>query len=65
MKAMALAQTYGKDLYTGVLYRNPKPPPTYESLVRDRQRHLAPRALPRDRILDQFLPRGGAEGGDA
>jgi 2-oxoglutarate ferredoxin oxidoreductase subunit beta len=54
MKAMALAQTYGKDLYTGVLYRNPDPPPTYESLVRERQQHLAPGALPRDRILDQF-----------
>lgn len=57
MKAMALAQTYGKELYTGVLYRNPNPPPTYESLVRERQQHLAPGAMPRERILELFKQR--------
>ena len=31
LKAMALAAEYGTKLYTGVLYRNPAPPPTYES----------------------------------
>ena len=56
VKAMALAQTYGKDLYTGVFYRNPNPPPTYESQVRERQQHLAPQALPKEKILDLFLP---------
>jgi 2-oxoglutarate/2-oxoacid ferredoxin oxidoreductase subunit beta len=54
VKAMALAQTYGKELYTGVLYRNPKPPPTYESRVRERQEHLAPGAPARERILERF-----------
>jgi len=57
VKAMALAQTYGKDLYTGVLYRNPSPPQTYESLVRERQEQLRPQAVPRSQILDLFLPR--------
>ena len=57
VKAMALAQTYGKDLFTGVLYRDPHPPPTYESLVRERRQQLASDPpLRRDRILDLFLP---------
>lgn len=55
MKAMALAQTYGKELWTGVFYRDPNPPPTYDALVRERQRHLAAGALPRERILDLFV----------
>jgi len=55
VRAMDLAQTYGKELYTGVFYRNPNPPPTYESLVRQRQRHLQAKALPRERILDLFV----------
>ena len=33
LQAMNLAQAYGKELYTGVLYRNPEPPATYEALV--------------------------------
>ena len=37
IKAMDLAQAYGQKLYTGVFYRNPTPPPTYEALVRERQ----------------------------
>jgi 2-oxoglutarate ferredoxin oxidoreductase subunit beta len=31
--ALALAQEYGRSLYTGVLYRNPNPPPTLENEV--------------------------------
>jgi 2-oxoglutarate/2-oxoacid ferredoxin oxidoreductase subunit beta len=54
LKAMALAAEYGKELYTGVLYRNPEPAPTYEALVAQRQAELRPRALPRERILDLF-----------
>jgi len=38
LRAMELAQEYGKTLYTGVFYRNPKPAPTYESQVRILQR---------------------------
>jgi len=54
VRAMDLAQSYGRDLFTGVLYRNPSPPPTYESLVQARQQHLAASALPRERILELF-----------
>ncbi len=52
--ALDLAQSYGQELYTGVFFRNPNPPPTYESLVAQRQQELAPTALPRQRILDMF-----------
>ncbi len=55
VRAMDMAQTYGKELYTGVFYRNPNPPPTYESLVHQRQEHLQAEALPRERILDLFV----------
>jgi len=57
VKAMALAQTYGRDLYTGVLYRNPDPPPTYEYLMRQRQQAMAVDAPSRQHILDRFLQR--------
>jgi 2-oxoglutarate ferredoxin oxidoreductase subunit beta len=40
IRAMELAQEYGQTLYTGVFYRNPKPPPTYESQIRERQQAL-------------------------
>jgi 2-oxoglutarate ferredoxin oxidoreductase subunit beta len=55
LKAMGLAQDYGRKLYTGVFYRNPTPPPTYEALVRERQRELMAGAPPRERILDLFV----------
>lgn len=40
LRAMDLAQGYGTDLYTGVFYRNPNPPPTYDSQIRERQELL-------------------------
>jgi 2-oxoglutarate ferredoxin oxidoreductase subunit beta len=55
IRAMALAREYGKTLHTGVFYRNPEPPPTYGSLVAERQRSLSPSAVPRERILDMFV----------
>jgi 2-oxoglutarate/2-oxoacid ferredoxin oxidoreductase subunit beta len=55
LEALRLAADYGKELYTGVLYRNPDPPPTYEQQVHERQQALAPDALPRERILEGFL----------
>jgi 2-oxoglutarate ferredoxin oxidoreductase subunit beta len=55
LAALDRSQTYGTELYTGVLYRNPSPPPTYEALARERRAALAPGALPRERILDLFL----------
>ena len=36
--AMELAQASGDGLYTGVLYKNPNPPPSYGSLIASRQR---------------------------
>jgi 2-oxoglutarate ferredoxin oxidoreductase subunit beta len=56
LKAMGLAAEYGTKLYTGVFYRNPEPPPTFEAQARQRQIETAPFARPRERILDGFLP---------
>lgn len=53
--AMDLAQQYGRALHTGVFFRNPAPPPTYDAQVRERQAALAPKAVPRERILDMFV----------
>jgi 2-oxoglutarate ferredoxin oxidoreductase subunit beta len=41
LRAMELAQDYGTTLYTGVFYRNPNPPPTYDSQIRALQQTLA------------------------
>jgi 2-oxoglutarate ferredoxin oxidoreductase subunit beta len=51
IRAMELAQEYGRTLYTGVFYRNPNPPPTYDRLIRERQQNLHGK----DMALDQFL----------
>ena len=40
LRAMELAQDYGNELYTGVFYRNPEPPQTYDSQIRERQEAL-------------------------
>lgn len=55
LRAMDLAQQYGKTLHTGIFYRNPAPPPTYEASVRRLQQETSSKALPRQRILDIFL----------
>ena len=55
--ALDLARAYGSELHTGVFYKNPDPPPTFESLARERQRELAPSARPMDQILDGFVQR--------
>jgi len=55
LRAMDLARAYGTELYTGVLYRNPKPPPTYEALVRIRQDELARSARPRAQVLERYV----------
>ncbi len=44
LRAMELAQDYGKTLYTGIFYRNPEPPPTYDSLIQKLQADMAPKA---------------------
>jgi len=55
LAALDLARAYGTELYTGVLYKNPQPPSTMDSLVRERQTQLALNALPREKILDLFV----------
>lgn len=55
LRAMDLARAYGTELYTGVFYRNPSPPPTYDALVKVRQSEQSTKARPRDRILDAWL----------
>jgi len=52
--AMALAQEYGKTLYTGILYRDPDPGPTFEQLVAERHRAMNGLGDERARILDLF-----------
>jgi 2-oxoglutarate/2-oxoacid ferredoxin oxidoreductase subunit beta len=56
LKAMALASEYGHKLHTGVFYRNPSPPPTYEAEARRRQEETKAQARPKDRILEMFRP---------
>jgi 2-oxoglutarate ferredoxin oxidoreductase subunit beta len=57
LQAMALAQDYGKQLYTGIFYRDPSPGPTYNDLVRERQEQMRPLAQPKEHILEAFSPR--------
>ncbi len=61
IRAMDLAQHYGEILYTGVFYRNPEPPPTYEDLVRQRQQQLSGTAL----AFEELLERHESENGDS
>lgn len=64
LAAMARAQQYGAELYTGVFYRNADPAPTYESAVR--ARHAALRTdTPRARVLEKFLAGAKAAAPDA
>jgi 2-oxoglutarate ferredoxin oxidoreductase subunit beta len=40
LRALELAQDYSTALYTGVFYRNPHPPETYDQHIRARQKEL-------------------------
>jgi 2-oxoglutarate/2-oxoacid ferredoxin oxidoreductase subunit beta len=51
LRAMELASEYGRTLYTGVFYRNPNPPPTYDAMVRERQQGLKDEKLALDQLL--------------
>ena len=44
LRALELAQEYGQTLHTGIFYRNPSPPPTYDSQIRRLQGQLKPEA---------------------
>jgi 2-oxoglutarate ferredoxin oxidoreductase subunit beta len=57
LRAFDLAQEYGRTLYTGLLYRDPVTVPTFEGAAAERHAALAPKAAPRNRILDAFVPR--------
>jgi 2-oxoglutarate ferredoxin oxidoreductase subunit beta len=61
IKALELAQGYGHELVTGVLFRDPAPPPTYESLVKERQDALRADAPARARVLEGFMARQATE----
>ncbi len=56
IQAMDLAQEYGTKLYTGVFYRNPDPPPTYHTAVQERHAALLGKGLPKENILQMFVP---------
>ena len=43
LRAMELAQDYGKTLYTGIFYQNPHPAPTFGSQIQALQRELEPK----------------------
>ena len=55
LAALDLAQHYGRELHTGVFYRNPDPPAALDALMRERQQKLASPALPRERIFELLL----------
>jgi 2-oxoglutarate ferredoxin oxidoreductase subunit beta len=55
LAAMDKARAYGSELYTGVFYRNPAPPPSYDQLVRERQKTLGGTAPSPSHILDAYL----------
>lgn len=57
VKAQGLAQDCGRELHTGVFFRDPKPPATFDALVKARQAELAMGARSREKILDLFVQR--------
>ncbi len=56
LKAVELARDYGTKLYTGVLYRNPSPNPTFGQTAHELQEAVRSKALPMNDILQVFLP---------
>jgi 2-oxoglutarate ferredoxin oxidoreductase subunit beta len=55
-RAMALAQSYGRVLHTGVFYKNPRPAMTFEAAVRARRQQPRDAARGRESILGTFIP---------
>jgi 2-oxoglutarate ferredoxin oxidoreductase subunit beta len=53
-RATELAREYGAKLYTGILYRNPNPPPTYGQGVTERRQSLGQPAVTRHELLKRF-----------
>jgi 2-oxoglutarate ferredoxin oxidoreductase subunit beta len=54
--AAGRAREQGTKFYTGILYRNPNPPPTFGQAVAQRHQSLANQAVPRHDILNRFIP---------
>jgi 2-oxoglutarate ferredoxin oxidoreductase subunit beta len=54
LAAMALAQEYGKALYTGILYRDPDPGSTFEHAVKTRHLAMSASGDRRERVLELF-----------
>ncbi|MGO8699391.1 MAG: 2-oxoacid:ferredoxin oxidoreductase subunit beta [Limisphaerales bacterium] len=50
------ARAYGKELHTGVFYRNPSPPTTYGQGVTERHRVLGKQGAGPHQILNRFMP---------
>ncbi len=57
LDAMRLAADYGRELYTGIFYKDPEIVPTYEQAVLDRRAAMTTAARPRLQILDAFVPK--------
>lgn len=57
MQAISRAAEYGRELYTGIFYRDPDPPPTFEAQAAERRRTLACDLPERSRVLDSFTVR--------
>ena len=55
--ALTVAERQSEELYSGVFYKNPNPPPTYDALLRERQNTLAPKAVAREHLLDAYVQR--------
>jgi 2-oxoglutarate ferredoxin oxidoreductase subunit beta len=55
-RATELARDYGTELYTGILYRDPNPRPTYGQLVSERRELVSQQAVARQDILKRFVP---------
>ena len=54
-QAMRLAAEYGETLYTGILYQDPSPGPTYDISAGERSRSLTAAGPSRAAVLDTFV----------
>lgn len=56
IRAIELAQEYGRTLYTGIFYQNPNPPPSYSDEVKRLNKQLNSQAKSPHEMLDLFIP---------
>ena len=56
-QAMRLAADYGQTLYTGILYQDPSPGPSYDISAAERSRSLVAAGPSRADVLDTFVVR--------